>query len=109
MCRTAVISGPVSSEVKSSSSSSRSGMAHPMFSGSRLSTLPPPCHAVRVISRRVIVPLAWTVLIFWLGGNDWSAESTREYVLPLLHHLLPWASAGWLDLAHRLVRQAGHV
>ena len=62
-----------------------------------------------MIARRVIVPLAWTILIFWLGGNDWSAESTREYVLPLLHHLLPWASAEWLDLAHRLVRKAGHV
>jgi VanZ like protein len=80
-----------------------------MFSGSRLSTLPPPCHAVGVIARRVIVPLAWTGLIFWLGGSDWSAESTRGYVLPLLHHLLPWASAESLDLAHLLVRKAGHV
>lgn len=80
-----------------------------MFSGSRLSTLPPSCHAVRVIARRVIVPLAWTVLIFWLGGTDWSAESTRAYVLPLLHRLLPWARPEWLDLAHLLVRKAGHV
>jgi len=80
-----------------------------MFSGSRLSTLPPPCHAVRVIARRVIAPLAWTALIFWFGGSDWSMESTRVYVLPLLHRLLPWASAEWLDLAHLLLRKAGHV
>ena len=40
--RTAVMSGPVSSEVKSSSRSSRIGMAHPMFSARRLSTLPAP-------------------------------------------------------------------
>jgi hypothetical protein len=80
-----------------------------MFSGSRLSTLPPPCHAVRVIARRVIVPLAWTGVIFWLGGGDWSAESTRAFALPLLRRLLPWASVASLDLAHLLLRKAGHV
>ena len=62
-----------------------------------------------MIARRVLVPLAWTGLIFSLGGGDWSAESTRVYVLPLLHRLLPWANAEWLDLAHLLVRKAGHV
>jgi hypothetical protein len=68
---------------------------------------------VRVTARPVALPLllslGWTGVIFWLGGGDWSAESTRVLALPLLHRLFPWASAEWLDLAHLLVRKTGHV
>src|SRR5512145_2442917 len=109
MCRTAVMRGPVSSDVKSSSSSSRSGMAHPMFSGSWLSTLRPACQAVGVTAGRFVPPLAWTVIIFWFGSGAWGAETTGIFALPLLHRLLPWAGPELLDLAHLLARKLGHV
>ncbi len=62
-----------------------------------------------MIAGRLLAPLAWTGLIFWFGGSAWSAETTTVFALPLLHHLLPWASPELLDLAHLLVRKLGHV
>ena len=79
-----------------------------MFSGRRLSTSPPPCHAVAVSARRLVLPLGWTVVIFWFSGEDWSADVTHNYAL-LLHPLLPWIGPEFLDLAHSLARKAGHV
>jgi len=79
-----------------------------MFSGRRLSTSPPPCHAVAVSARRLVLPLGWTVVIFWFSGEDWSADVTHNYAL-LLHQLLPWIGPEFLDLAHSLARKAGHV
>ncbi|HKZ07887.1 MAG TPA: VanZ family protein [Methylomirabilota bacterium] len=58
---------------------------------------------------RFVLPLAWTGIIFWVAGADWSVDSTREFALPLLHRLLPWASPDVLDLAHLLLRKSGHV
>jgi VanZ family protein len=62
-----------------------------------------------VSARRLVLPLGWTVVIFWFSGPGWSADVTRDYALPLLHQLLPWASPDLLDLAHWLARKAGHV
>jgi VanZ like family len=62
-----------------------------------------------VTAGRFVLPLVWTGFIFWFGGSDWSADSTRVFVLPLLHRLLPWASPEMLDLAHLLIRKLGHV
>ena len=62
-----------------------------------------------VSARRLVLPLGWTVVIFWFSGGEWSADVTRGYALPLLHRLLPWASPELLDLAHWLARKAGHV
>ena len=60
-------------------------------------------------ARRLVLPLGWTAVIFWLSGGGWSSDVTGSYALPLLHRLLPWASPELVDLAHRLVRKAGHV
>jgi hypothetical protein len=62
-----------------------------------------------VSARRLVLPLGWTVLIFWFSGGGWSADITRGYALPMLEWLLPWASPKLLDLAHWLARKAGHV
>jgi len=64
---------------------------------------------VAVSARRLVLPLGWTVVIFWFSGGDWSADVTRVYALPLLHRILPWASPELFDLAHWLARKAGHV
>ena len=60
-------------------------------------------------ARRLVLPLGWTVVIFWFSGGEWSADVTRIYAMPLLHRLLPGASPELLDLAHWLARKAGHV
>jgi VanZ like family len=62
-----------------------------------------------VRAARFVIPLAWTGIIFWVGGADWSVDSTRGFALPLLHRLLPWASPDVLDLAHLVLRKSGHV
>jgi hypothetical protein len=62
-----------------------------------------------MIALRVALPLLWSGVIFWAGGPQWSADSTRGFALPLLHRLLPWASPEVLDLAHLIVRKIGHV
>ena len=59
-------------------------------------------------ARRLVLPLGWTVVIFWFSGEDWSADVTHNYAL-LLHQLLPWIGPEFLDLAHSLARKAGHV
>lgn len=59
-------------------------------------------------ARRLVLPLGWTVVIFWFSGAGWSADVTREYAL-LLHRLVPWASPDLVDLGHWLARKAGHV
>lgn len=61
-----------------------------------------------VSARRLVLPLGWTVVIFWFSGEDWSADVTHNYAL-LLHQLLPWIGPEFLDLAHSLARKAGHV
>lgn len=58
---------------------------------------------------RFVLPVVWTGLIFWIGGAEWGADSTRVFALPLLHRLMPWASPEVLDLAHLVLRKAGHV
>jgi VanZ like family len=58
---------------------------------------------------RFVLPLLWTGLIFWTGGAEWGVDSTGAFALPLLHRLLPWASPDVLDLAHFVLRKAGHV
>ena len=77
-----------------------------MFSGRRLSTSRPSCHAVGVSARRLGLPLGWTVVIFWFSGADWSADVKHDYAL-LLHQLFPWVGPALLDLAHWLARKAG--
>jgi len=61
-----------------------------------------------VSARRLVLPLAWTVVIFGFSGGDWSADVTHDYAR-LLHQLFPWVGPELLDLAHWLARKAGHV
>jgi hypothetical protein len=64
---------------------------------------------VAVSARRLVLPLGWTIVIFWFSGEGWNGDVTRGYARPLLEWLLPWASPELLDLAHWLARKAGHV
>src|SRR6266581_2485460 len=108
-CRTAVMRGPVSSEVKSSSRSSRSGMAHPMFRASELSNSRASCQSVGVPALRILPPLGWTALIAWFSTGGWSADATGSLLLPLLRWLLPEAAPEQLEAMHWLVRKAAHA
>jgi VanZ family protein len=58
---------------------------------------------------RLVPPLAWTVLIWWLSGAQGSADRTRGLVHALLAWILPWAAPEQLEAAHWLVRKSAHV
>jgi VanZ family protein len=62
-----------------------------------------------VSAGRFVLPLVWTGLILWFGSDEWSADSTRAFAVPLLRRLLPWAGPEVLEVAHLLARKAGHV
>jgi len=58
---------------------------------------------------RLLPPLCWTGLIAYLGGGQWGGAHTAAWLGPLLLALLPTASPEALEMAHFLIRKAGHV
>jgi VanZ family protein len=54
-------------------------------------------------------PLAWTAVIMWLSGGDFSSDNTGSVLGPLLEWLLPWATPTQIDAAHALIRKTAHV
>jgi VanZ family protein len=58
---------------------------------------------------RLLPPLAWTGLIFWLSTDRWSAGETGAMFLPWLARLLPWAVPAEIELIHWLVRKSAHA
>jgi VanZ family protein len=53
--------------------------------------------------------LAWAAVMFWFSTADFSAANTGRVILPVLHWILPAASAGALAEMHFLIRKCGHV
>ncbi len=53
--------------------------------------------------------VAWTWVIWDLGGDDFSTESTSRILRPLLQWLLPGISAESLDTVHFVVRKGVHA
>ncbi len=59
--------------------------------------------------RRVGPPLAWMAVITGFSTALFSAEHTGQVLLPVLHWLLPAASAAFLDLLHAGIRKSAHL
>ena len=58
---------------------------------------------------RIVLPLAWTALVFWLSTDSWSATETSSLLLPVLRRLMPWAAHDQIEVAHWLVRKCAHA
>jgi VanZ family protein len=58
---------------------------------------------------RLVPPLAWTALIFWLSTDSWSAAETTALLLPVLSRLMPWAAPEQIEVVHWLVRKGAHA
>lgn len=52
--------------------------------------------------------IAWALLIFGASTDALSADRTGAFIVPLLHALLPYASADTLETLHRVIRKAAH-
>jgi hypothetical protein len=64
---------------------------------------------LRARGRRALAALAWTALILWGSGGEWSAAETRSRLLPWLEWLLPWAAPQTLEGLHWVARKTGHA
>jgi len=60
-------------------------------------------------ARRILVPLAWTALIAWLGTDTFGAGATGSIIVPVLHWLLPGAPPENIETIHWALRKAAHV
>jgi len=60
-------------------------------------------------ARRILVPLAWTALIAWLGTDTFGAGATGSIIVPVLHWLLPGAPPENIETIHWVLRKAAHV
>src|SRR5215467_6713977 len=58
---------------------------------------------------RFVPPLVWTALVMWASTDTWSADQTGSVLVPLLAHLIPWASADQIDTIHWFIRKTAHV
>ncbi len=58
---------------------------------------------------RVGPPLIWALIISGLSTDTFSADHTGGFVLPMLHWILPGASAVTLDLFHTIIRKTMHA
>jgi VanZ family protein len=54
------------------------------------------------------LPISWMAVILWFSSGQWSAEQTSA-LMPIAARLLPWATAGDLELLHSLGRKLGHL
>ena len=52
--------------------------------------------------------VSWALLIWVFSTGSFSGANTSRFILPLLHWLLPHASAGTLEFLHFLIRKAAH-
>jgi hypothetical protein len=63
-----------------------------------------------VIRLTIWLPVfAWMAMIMWFSTGQWSAENTGSILRPLLHWLLPWATAAQIATLHALIRKTAHV
>lgn len=54
-------------------------------------------------------PVLWMALILWLSGASFSAEATGAVLTPVLHRLMPWASAALVATIHGGLRKLAHL
>jgi len=53
--------------------------------------------------------VTWALLISTFSTRWFSGEQTGNFLLPILHTLLPWAQPEHLDAIHALIRKAAHI
>lgn len=50
----------------------------------------------------------WMLIIFWMSTGTFSAQNTSLIIEPVLHLLMPWASAHKIVMLHDVIRKCGH-
>jgi VanZ family protein len=53
--------------------------------------------------------IAWACLISFLSTDVFSSDHTSLFIIPVLHRLIPQASAETLELMHAIIRKTAHV
>lgn len=53
--------------------------------------------------------IAWAIWISWASSDMFSASHTSRFIIPVLHWLLPHASAETLEELHFLIRKTAHL
>ncbi len=53
--------------------------------------------------------IAWACLISFLSTDAFSSEHTSRFIIPVLHLLIPQASAETLRLLHTIIRKSAHL
>ena len=53
--------------------------------------------------------IAWAIWISWASTDMFSANHTSRFIIPVLHWLLPHASAETLEKLHFLIRKTAHL
>jgi VanZ family protein len=72
-------------------------------------TTPGPLKIERKAGRAWLLVLLWTAVLWWLGSEGGSLNSTSRFIGPLLRWLLPEAPQSALDQIHFLLRKGAHV
>jgi VanZ family protein len=71
-----------------------------------IATDPAPARAVKW--RNWTPAVLWVALLFILSTSLFSAANTAKIIVPVLHWILPGASAATLTTLHVLIRKAAH-
>jgi VanZ family protein len=53
--------------------------------------------------------IAWACLISFLSTDVFSSDHTSRFIIPVLHLLIPQASAETLELMHAIIRKSAHL
>jgi VanZ family protein len=53
--------------------------------------------------------IAWACLISFLSTDVFSSDHTSRFIIPVLHVLIPQASAETLELLHAIIRKSAHL
>ena len=53
--------------------------------------------------------IAWACLISFLSTDVFSSDHTSVFIIPVLHRLIPQASAETLELMHAIIRKTAHL
>jgi VanZ family protein len=53
--------------------------------------------------------IAWAWLISFLSTDVFSSDHTSVFIIPVLHRLIPQASAETLELMHAIIRKTAHL
>jgi VanZ family protein len=53
--------------------------------------------------------IAWACLISFLSTDVFSSDHTSVFIIPILHRLIPQASAETLELMHAIIRKSAHL